>query len=235
MRTSDTRSISCSGTRRAVVAATALAALFVFQSLPLSAQSYYGPTRVLEDYYYYVALGYARNYYPPDTKEAIDELSDDPDLSRFPGNFEFGVYWPIPAIGAGTVLGAVASGAGDFFTVGNDASLDFSVVQLGPSLQYYFMKVPGEGIYGRADLGIAVANYAWRAGDLRRESSGNVGVGLLGSVGWAFPVSIHTSLNVAIGAAWRSLPGYETGQASSTDIFEKGDYTSLLFNVAVFW
>jgi hypothetical protein len=195
--------------------------------------------RALEDYYFHVNLGFPINNYPTETQAAVKDISAISGITHIPGSAEFGVYWPIG--NNHTIVGAVASGTGDNFTKSN-TTLSLEVGQLSVSAQHYLTNIIGDGLYVRGDIGFAAAylhksvvHNEW-SDESTENSSGNIGFSALGSVGYALPLSSGTSLSFSVNATYRRLPGYETGNyIAGGDIFERGDYTSVVFGANLLW
>jgi hypothetical protein len=195
--------------------------------------------RNFEDYYFHVSLGFPINHYPTETQEAVKDLSNMSGVTHIPLNAEFGVYWPLG--NDRTIIGWVAGATGDNFTKGGNR-LNLEVGQLTISAQHYITNTIGDGLFVRGDVGIA-GTYLDRSvkaneggNEISERSSGNVGFTALGSVGYALPLSSGTSLSFSLSGNYRRLPGYKTGEfKTGDDIFERGDYTSVVFGANLLW
>jgi hypothetical protein len=212
----------------------ALLLLPVLASTALAQPGVSGPGggRALESHYFSVEVGVPLNSYPADTRALIDELDAYDGVSRIPVDFSFAVLWPV--IDNQTLLGPQAQVTSDHLSRG-DVQVSFNVVTLGATARRYLTGTIASGLYARADVGIASAGITHRIEDAERSKSGNFGFGSALGAGFALPVSSGTSLELSATAAYRLLPGYETGSRGYEDIFEKGEYLSAIFGVAVVW
>ena len=186
----------------------------------------------IEDWYFHFSLGYPVNSYPSDTKELIQTLKDESGVSTLPLGFEFGVYWNLG--NNHTIIGPIMTFTGETFSK-DKVSFDYTIGQISASVHHYIMSFIGEGLYGRADLGVAFASMS--LSDERRTLSeqGNMGFAFLLGAGWGLPISSGTRLTFSADYAFRTLPGYEAGEQKGSDVFEKGNYTSFLFMLGILW
>lgn len=186
-------------------------------------------SREIESYYLLFGVGYALNFYPADTRRALDKLDDVSGVTRVPFSLDFGAYWPVGS-GNHLVIGPTATIASDKFS-GGDRQFTYLVGMIAASAQYYRTGTIGDGLFARADIGLASAQVSNES----FYSDSGYGLGLQVGVGYAIPISSGTSLSIDAKASYRNLPGYETGKAEPGDLFEKGSYTTFTLGVNLLW
>jgi hypothetical protein len=153
-----------------------------------------------ENWYTYWGLGISRVTWPGEANDGVKLLAAFPGVSRTQLSLDlFGFYKPI---NPNTMVGFIVNGAADRIEY-QDTSMQVNLYTYAASAQY-FPKEIGEGMFGRADIGLALANAQNNGND---SSYSDPGAGLLVGVGYAHPITDGTRLALNVNYAIRQIEG----------------------------
>ena len=153
-----------------------------------------------ENWYTYWGLGISRVTWPGEMNDTVKLLAALPGVSRTQLSLDlFGFYKPI---NPNTMVGFIANGAADRLEVGEE-STQVNLYTYAASVQYFPEEI-GEGMFGRADIGLALAN-AEISG--QGSETSDPGFGLLVGVGYAHPITDGTRLALNVNYAIRQIEG----------------------------
>ena len=154
-----------------------------------------------ENWYTYWGLGISRVTWPDeDLNAAVKLLAALPGVSRTQLSLDLlGFYKPI---NPNTMVGFIANGAADRLEISEEGDLQVNLTTYAASAQYFPEKI-GQGIFGRADIGLALGNVQV---DGESETS-DPGFGLLVGVGYAHPIMDGTRLALNVNYAIRQIEG----------------------------
>ncbi|MCZ7555445.1 MAG: hypothetical protein M5R41_03450 [Bacteroidia bacterium] len=152
-----------------------------------------------ETYYFRAGVGYPFVRYSDGMREYTEFLRSESGHRSLLAAMDIGLYWPI--LNHRALLGMAVTGFFDTYEgPGWNASLNFA--QFGPSMQYTFTGIAGEGVYVRLDPGLVMQ---WNQVDIsdgkervRYEIADNSGFGILLGLGYAYPVWPSTRLSVEL-------------------------------------
>ncbi len=155
----------------------------------------------MENWYTYWGLGISRVTWPDeDLNAAVKLLAALPGVSRTQLSLDLlGFYKPI---NPNTMVGFIANGAADRLEISEEGDLQVNLTTYAASAQYFPEKI-GQGIFGRADIGLALGNVQV---DGESETS-DPGFGLLVGVGYAHPIMDGTRLALNVNYAIRQIEG----------------------------
>ena len=152
-----------------------------------------------ENWYAYWGLGTSRVTWPGEFNDVIELLDARPGVSRTQKSADMlGFYKPI---NPNTMVGFITNAALDALEV-EGQSMQVSLCTYAASAQYFPEEI-GKGVFGRVDIGPAIANL-----EIDGESENSeVGFGYLVGGGYAHPITDGTRLALNVNYAIRRIEG----------------------------
>ncbi|MCA9734547.1 MAG: hypothetical protein H6696_09500 [Deferribacteres bacterium] len=172
----------------------------LFSISTLSAQTGNSKKGKTESWYTYWGIGYANLNYPNELQDLLDYLKDQDGVSNISMSLDMlGFYWHVKPK---TIAGFVINGAGDRYEV-NSESMQINQYIYGVSVMHYPGRYFGNGIFLRADMGLA--KIVVTDSDNNSTGSDN-GFGFLLGSGYSFDLG-GTRLLVNVNYAIRNVEG----------------------------
>ncbi len=187
-------------------------ALFATVGLALMAPSAHAE---LEDWYFNWNIGMARNHYASPLEETMNAIADLPGVERTQLAMDmFGFYIPVDDQ---SIIGFVINSSGDQLA-DSVYSMQLNTYIYGASYMNFFQAEIGEGVFVRADAGMARGVII---DSENNSSTSDWGFGVLGGVGYGIPISSETRILLGMDYALKKIEG--------------DNYTTLSFTIGGLW
>ena len=170
-----------------------------------------------ETWYTYWGVGLSNNHYGDEIDDLLDYIDSQPGVSRTEFSTDlFGFYWPI--YDQKTMLGFVVnSGHDEISFYGESLTISHHLYSL--STMHFFGREIGDGLFLRADLGLAKASLDTTLDNTLLVSE--TGTGALFGLGYGIPISEGSRVLLGVNYTVRKIDG-ET-------------ISSTMFNVGLLW
>ena len=159
----------------------------------------------LESWYTYWGLGYANNTYPDELQAVRYDLNDLSGVDHFALALDtFGFYWPR---GDGTLVGGIVNGSADVYESSDIELMTLYNFLYAFSTMHFLTREIGQGLFVRADLGLARQSAEIDIGVAEIEATSDWGTGFLLGVGYGIPVTSGTRLLINANVSFRRVEG----------------------------
>ncbi|MDH5256824.1 MAG: hypothetical protein OEX07_02415 [Gammaproteobacteria bacterium] len=167
-----------------------------------SLSSYGNAFAEVESWYTYWSAGVSRTTYPAEAELIIQQIENTPGVDRTQVAVDvFGFYWPI---NNNQIAGFVMHGNGDTFKDAN-TELSYTHALYSLSTMRFFGKEIGQGLFLRGDAGGAKILARLKTTGIEEELESDWGVGVLGAVGYGFPMSSESRLLLSVEFSQRKI------------------------------
>ena len=154
--------------------------------------------------YFNLGLAWAEPDYPDGVSELMDLLEEVPGVDRYRAGVDLGLYFPVAK---SSLLGPTLNGIGDRLDDGDD-HFQLNQYLFGASFRHYLSGRIGEGLFLRADAGMA--RMALDASGMDTETS-DWGTGFLFGGGFSFKIGGSTWFSISAEYTTKSIEDETVG------------------------